>query len=76
MTDQEIYDWVDAGKKEFDEAKRKAIYSNIQKKNVEQSYYMPIYYSVNFAATNINAGGIQYAPNSVSDYSYLCVAVK
>jgi peptide/nickel transport system substrate-binding protein len=76
VTDQEIYDWVDAAKKEFDEAKRKELYSNIQKKNVEQSYYMPIYYSVNFVATDANAGGIQYAPNAVHDYSYLCVAAK
>ena len=76
VENQEIYDLIDKAKSEMDETKRKEMYSKIQQINLEQCYYLPLYFNTNFSAVNANAGGIQYAPNSVNDYSYLCVAEK
>jgi len=76
VEDQDIYGWIDAAKEELDETKRKELYSKVQQRNLEQCYYLPLYFNTNFSAVNANAGGIQYAPNSVNDYSYLCVAEK
>lgn len=76
VEDQDIYNWIDAAKAELDDAKRKELYSKVQQRNLEQCYYLPLYFSTNFSAVNANVGGIQYAPNSVYDYSYICVAEK
>ena len=76
VKNQEIYDLVDAAKKEFDEVKRKEMYSKIQKINQEQGYYIPLFFSQGFMATNKNAGGIRLEANSLHDISYLCVAEK
>lgn len=76
VKNQEIYDLVDSAKKEFDEAKRKEMYSKIQKINQEQGYYIPLFYSQGFMAVNKNAGGIRLEPSNLHDMSYLCIAEK
>ena len=76
VKNQEIYDLVDAAKEEFDEAKRKEMYSKIQKINQEQGYYIPLFYAQGFMATSKNAGGIRLEANGVHDFSFICVAEK
>ena len=61
---------------DLDEAKRKEMYSKIQKINQEQGYYIPLFYAQGFMATSKNAGGIRLEANGVHDFSFICVAEK
>ena len=76
VEDQEIYDLIDKAKKEFDDTKRKEMYSKIQQINLEQCYYLPLYFSKGFVVMGQNVGGVRFEPNNVHDFSYVCVAEK
>lgn len=74
--DQDIYDLIDAGKREFDDAKRKEIYSKVQQLNQDRGYYLPLYFAQGLMAMDKNAGGVQLSPSNIHDLTYFCVAEK
>jgi peptide/nickel transport system substrate-binding protein len=43
LNDKEIDQWLTEGYQEFDAAKRKQLYDNIEKKVAEEAFYIPIY---------------------------------
>jgi len=61
---RKVEELFEQGQKEFDRAKRKAIYGEIQKILADDAAYVFLYYSLGYASVNKRIGGVRATPLS------------
>lgn len=76
MDDPEVNELMRAARATDDAAKRLEINHKIQTIVHDKCYYVPLFYRTNNVAFRKGLGGAYISPNSVHDFSYICIPVK
>jgi peptide/nickel transport system substrate-binding protein len=73
ITDERIMELIDNAVGEFDDAKRKEMYKEIQEINHEKAYYIPLYFAIQSVGVNKNLGGVIWEAHLSHDFTYAYV---